>query len=481
MNYSFLAKAEECRPVLSATDRQVACGKLLREGERGVLDFGTHVTGYATIRLHAVGAPPDAPALLRVRFCERAGEMDEDISSYHGWIGKGWIQEEIIRLDVFPAVHVFQRRYAFRYICVDVLSLSQKYAVVLENATAHCVTSAPEQIPLCGGTEEERAIDAVALRTLSECMQYEFEDGPKRDRRLWLGDLRLQALANYETFGHNSLVKRCLYLFAGTADADGRLSQCVFTVPSPVPDDASMYDYSLLFIPTLLDYYAATGDRETAEELLPLAKRQILLASERFGNGVMRDSDRLGWCFLDWSLELNKQAGAQAVYIYAEKALADLAEMLGENVSAYRTDAEKKSSAALNAFYDQGSGLFVSGEGRQISYATNVWCVLAGILPKEENARLLGRLRERKDAVQPVTPYMMHHYVQALADSGLMEEARETMRSYWGGMVRAGADTFWELYDPEDPEASPYGGKAVNSYCHAWSCTPAYFLRKYFH
>ena len=27
-------------------------------------------------------------------------------------------------------------------------------------------------------------------------MQDVFEDGPKRDRRLWLGDLRLEALAN---------------------------------------------------------------------------------------------------------------------------------------------------------------------------------------------------------------------------------------------------------------------------------------------
>ena len=49
-----------------------------------------------------------------------------------------------------------------------------------------------------------------------------------------------------------------------------------------------------------------------------------------------------------------------------------------------------------------------------------------------------------------------------------------------GGMAQEGADTFWELYDPKDPGASPYGGTIVNSYCHAWSCAPAYFLRKFF-
>ncbi|WP_390580761.1 hypothetical protein [Paenibacillus illinoisensis] len=42
-------------------------------------------------------------------------------------------------------------------------------------------------------------IDRVAVQT-RDCMQSVFEDCPKRDRRLWIGDLRLQALVNYETF-----------------------------------------------------------------------------------------------------------------------------------------------------------------------------------------------------------------------------------------------------------------------------------------
>jgi len=64
-------------------------------------------------------------------------------------------------------------------------------------------------------------IDQVSLRTLRNCMQDFFEDGPKRDRRLWLGDLRLQALTNSVTYRNFDLVKRCLYLFAGTANEQG--------------------------------------------------------------------------------------------------------------------------------------------------------------------------------------------------------------------------------------------------------------------
>ena len=73
-------------------------------------------------------------------------------------------------------------------------------------------------------------------------------------------------------------------------------------------------------------------------------------------------------------------------------------------------------------------------------------------------------------------PYMHHYYVTALLRLGMTAEAEEHLRHYWGTMLDAGADTFWECWDPEHPDASPYGGNMVNSYCHAWSCTPAYLI-----
>ncbi|MFK4470291.1 hypothetical protein ABH897_000006 [Paenibacillus sp. RC73] len=36
-----------------------------------------------------------------------------------------------------------------------------------------------------------------------------------------------------------------------------------------------------------------------------------------------------------------------------------------------------------------------------------------------------------------------------------------------------------ELYDPHNKAFSPYGSYLINSYCHAWSCTPTYLIRKY--
>ena len=125
-------------------------------------------------------------------------------------------------------------------------------------------------------------------------------------------------------------------------------------------------------------------------------------------------------------------------------------------------------------------GLYVSGSDRQISYASQVWMVLGGAVDGKAAERLLGKLKAYDAAVKMVTPYMYHNYIDALLKLGKKDEAHSLMRQYWGGMVENGADTFWELYNPENPDESPYGGTIVNSYCHAWSCGPAYFLRKFF-
>lgn len=74
---------------------------------------------------------------------------------------------------------------------------------------------------------------------------------------------------------------------------------------------------------------------------------------------------------------------------------------------------------------------------------------------------------------------MYHHLVEAYLIAGDKEAALDKMKIYWGGMLEDGADTFWELYNPKDKAFSPYGHHLINSYCHAWSCTPTYLIRKY--
>jgi alpha-L-rhamnosidase len=130
------------------------------------------------------------------------------------------------------------------------------------------------------------------------------------------------------------------------------------------------------------------------------------------------------------------------------------------------------------AFFDAAQGVFVSGPKRQVSWATQAWMVLSGVASPAEGASALKAVRALDGAVRPGAPYLYHYVADAMIQCGLKSEALELIRWYWGGMVAAGADTFWEVYDPKNPSLSPYGNVLTNSYCHAWSCTPAYLLRK---
>lgn len=480
-NGAFLRKAEELKPMLHTREIVLSGSERpMKKGDSLCLDFGEHLVGTVTLRLSSCGSHPDAPAWLRLKFAERMSELRENVEDYCGWISASWVQQEQLHVDELPCVLRLPRRYAFRYVQLEVLDISTKYALILEGAVCEAVSSADDALldPYVTEDPELKEIDRVACRTLHDCMQDVFEDGPKRDRRLWIGDLRLQALANYETYRQNDLVRRCLYLFAGNTLPGGRVGAAMFVRPKAEVDDTAMFDYSLFFIPTLWDYYEAAGDEATLRELWPTAWRQIELAQGFLDeNGLVRDCDALGWCFLDWNLELNKQAGAQGVYLYCLRKAEMIASVLHDDKKAAWIEAEyaAKKQAAVEHLFDPKLGLFLSGENRQLSWASQIWMVLGGAADGD----VLDRIAGRPDAVGMVTPYLYHHYVQALIDVGQKEKALEVLRSYWGGMVKLGADTFWELYNPDNPNESPYGGTIVNSYCHAWSCAPAYFLRKY--
>lgn len=480
----FLRTAQQETPLLfreTVYPAQSPSACRLKEGDGITLDFGNHFVGCVTLKLDYEGDHPDAPVWLGLRFAECQRELAERPEDYRGSLSRSWIQQAQLHVDVLPAEIRLPRRYAFRFLRLEVLGMSHRFRLIVQEVSCEAQTSADESslLPYCG-PEEYGRLDRIACRTLRECMQDVFEDGPKRDRRLWLGDLWLQAKANYETYTAMALVKRCLYLFAGTAGSRGQIPGCLYTKPKVEADGTMMFDYSLLFLPTLLDYYRASSDRQTLEDLAPEGLRQISLLQSAFENDLAKEGEKLGcWCFLDWQAGLDKQAGAQGVYLYCLKAAMEVTELLGRSdwTAALREDYRRKHQAA-ERLWDPELGLYVSGPDRQISWASQAWMVLGGAA--HGDGALLDRVAGHSGALGMITPYMRHIYLEALLAAGRERQALEELVRYWGGMADLGADTFWELYDPEDPDASPYGGAAVNSYCHAWSCAPAYFLRKHF-
>lgn len=506
MNQRFLKIAQDCEPELLRREAlpvgcaeavqddsawqgwsvRPVCGavqELFQTGDRLTLDFGRHLVGYLSFDLAHHDRPLDSPVRLCFRFAETPYELAADFDSYHGSLSAAWLQEQIVTIEYDSSV-TLPRRYAFRYVQVEVMDAPERYGVSLTGWSAETVSSADEKQlgELKGACPELLEIDRVCAATLRDCMQTVYEDGPKRDRRLWLGDLRLQALTDYTLFSNTALVRRCLYLFAACAREDGIVPSCLYEKPHIMPDNIFLTDYALLFCVSLAEYYENTHDRTAALDLFGTAKRQV-----EYGLSLL-DSDGIvmpqqgWWAFIDWCDGLEYVTCMQGVLIYALDRMAYLAGELGEGILAasYRKDAERLRALARERLFDPEKNAFINPyDHGQYSVAAQVWMILARVLEGKSAQQLLKDSLQNPASLKPVTPYLQHYVLEAMAALEMWKELKEYMVAYWGSMVQRGADTFWEVYRPQEPMLSPYGDALINSACHAWSCSPSFFIRRY--
>ncbi len=481
MKTHYLQKADANLPALHTTlvtpdVKETA----MSAGDTLVVDLGNHYVGYLSFKVGYAHWYNDAPARMELYFCETARELEDDFNDYHGSLCRSWLQDEVINVD-FPGVYRMSRRYAARYVLIKVKYVSQP--ITLSEFIFEAVTSADiATLKPCEIRDPElAAIDRVAVHTLRNCMQRVFEDGPKRDRRLWIGDLRLEALANYYTFGNLELTRRCLYLF-GAADRNqyGVMPGYIYENPAFVTGYWTILDYGFMFVNTLCDLLSHTGDTDTFRDLYPVAKG-ILDSAEANLDEQGLVTTTCGDAFIDWCPGLHKGAALQGIYLYTLTLWSHALETLGDpDAAVYRARLEAGRAAARRHLYDEDKKAFINSRDEyQYSVHAAAWMVLGGVVQGEEAKRVMLDVINATDSVKPVTPYMHHYAVDALFMVGAREEAEQYIRNIWGGMVKDSADTFFEAYVPGDPEFSPYGDRKMNSMCHAWSCTATYFIRKY--
>lgn len=77
---------------------------------------------------------------------------------------------------------------------------------------------------------------------------------------------------------------------------------------------------------------------------------------------------------------------------------------------------------------------------------------------------------------------MRFYELAALCRIGETKYVMDETINYWGAMIKEGATTFWERYDPEEKGAEKYamyGRKYGKSLCHAWGATPLYIIGRY--
>ena len=461
-------------------------GTNMREVPDVMLDFGRHMTGYFTFRIKTLRATQDAPIRIRFTFGEVPAEMATPFDPFPGSLSRAWMQDEVLTIEEVDRDITIPRRISGRYMRVELLGDSVGFDYAMEDIRFSALSSTDMLMvePLGEETPEMiRNINEVSVATLRECMQTVYEDGPKRDHRLWVGDLYLESLANRHSFRNFDLTKRCLYLFAALTAEDGTIISNLYENPVPHPQVGSyMLTYSLLFNSTLLEYLKDTGDTATAAELWPVAKRQIEDALTYVNDDYIFDKSRKAvWLFFDWRDGLDIDAPIQAAVIFALNQTYELANILGKEseVKQWKNIEKNMIKAARKHMYDKQGGVILSGEDRQLSVMSQAWMVKAGVLNQTEGQKAIATALNNESTVMPGTPYATHYLIDAMLQCGMNEAAKDYLVDYWGGMVNKGADTFWEAYDPENDFISPYNFHPLNSYCHAWSCTPVYFIYTY--
>jgi alpha-L-rhamnosidase len=308
------------------------------------------------------------------------------------------------------------------------------------------------------------------------------------------------------TFGDHALAKRCLYIFAATPFlSNGLLSASAYEKPEILSGGQSIRDFTQIYAAALRDYVVASGDKETGLELFDVAKRQFELSLKQVnGDGcyVMNDRDPQErddsgeklWHFIDckpaiirkWrgiadfsdgigQPTLEKTTASHCVVVFGLRALLDLSKHLSlptpvlsvpfsPNPQPLDEIITHLTLAARKHLYNPALGTFTSGPSTQISWASNAWAIVASIPESEDMAaKALQVAYTHPESIKANTPYLHHYLVEAMIKAGLHDLAREHILGYWGSMIDAGAETFWEAWDPERPRFSPYGDFHSNS------------------
>lgn len=516
---AWLQKAEDCKPELKKTIhhpirtvdivadddafqgfKAVDNGELddlytksLKEKGTVIVDFGEHLVGHVCFKIKDLGPMQDAVYRFKVTFGEVPSDLALPIEPYTGGLSRGWLQD--FQCDVtYGGYYEFPLRITARYMKIEVVGSSIYSDFTMDYITFEATTAVGESKAVLAETTPQifRDIVRVSENTLRDCTQGVYEDGPKRDQRLWMGDLYLEALANNASFQEYDVTKRCLYLLAGLSNPDnGLLYSNLVEYPTPHQQLTFFVDYALSYTLTLSDYYDATGDTETANDLWEVAKNQVLTIIDKaidenylYSNTSYQFEGMLfTMVFFDWApVTLDTHAAIQSYLCYVADRLYSLAVKLGktDEVKTLPATVKKLRTAGRKAYWDAKNKKVVSGAEKQTSYTCTSWAVLADLLNAKEAQAAIKNVMADESAITPGTPYANHFLVDAMIHCGMYDEARQYVEDYWGGMVKLGADTFWEYYVPDNHLFSSYNGYTLlNSYCHAWSCTPVYFIVNY--
>lgn len=427
-----------------------------------LLDFGVEFSGGVRIltEMCSGNMTPD----FRLTFGESAMEAMSDIG-YKNSTNDHFVRDLQIKLTTFSDMEFCQT--GFRFARLELLSPNVKVRIKSIIGVFAYRDLEYQGSFVCSDETLNRIYD-VAAYTCHLNMQNMLWDGVKRDRLVWIGDMHPEMLTIRTVFGYHKCIEEGL---------DFSIRKC------PLPDYPNhMVTYAMWWLMIAKDWYMHNGNdaflKSHRDYILNLTEQLCSLVDDE-GKDALGQYDT-GY-FLDWPNFGKETAvpGVRALFSLALRAASALCDMLGAaEISAL---AERK--AAVLTEYSSGSC-----EAK----ASAALMMLAGHMEPQKGADEVLL----QNGAKGFSTFMSYYQLTALAKAGRYEEALSILKTYYGGMLAAGATTFWEDFDIDwlkegaridricqDGEYDIHGDNGAHCYigyrhslCHGWSSGPTAFL-----
>jgi hypothetical protein len=255
----------------------------------------------------------------------------------------------------------------------------------------------------------------------------------------------------------------------------------------------TIMDYTFYWFLGVYDYYLYTGDKAFIQQIYPRMQTMIDFCLSRRNKNGMMEGLAGDWVFIDWADGLSKQGEVsfeQLLFCRSLETMGLCAGLVNDTKSAatYNSLAATMKSKILSMYWDPRKQAFVHSivngvPTPQVTRYTNMFAIFFNYLSAQQKQGVKQHVL-LNDSIQKITtPYMRFYELEALCAMGEQSYVLKEMKSYWGGMLRLGATSFWEEYDPAKSGAAHYamyGRPFGKSLCHAWGASPIYLLGKYY-
>lgn len=364
---------------------------------------------------------------------------------------------------------------AFRYVnaqyegsvAADSISMLYEYAPVTEKGSFK------------SSDKELNKIYDVAKYTFHLNTREFFIDGIKRDRWVWSGDAYQSYLMNYYSFFDAETVKRTLWAQRGKDPVTAHIN--------------TIMDYSFYWFLGIYDYYKFTGDQKFVQDIYPRMQSLMTYIDGRKNKDGLLEWMPGDWIFIDWADKLSKEGEVsfeQLLYARSLETMSLCAKLANDadGAAKYDQQATTLKKKLFDLYWNANKQALVHSRiaGKPTDNVTryaNMFGIFFDYFTADQKLGVKKNVLLNDNVAKITTPYMRFYELEALCAMGEQSYVLKEMKSYWGGMLKLGATSFWEEYNPDKKgteHLAMYGRPFGKSLCHAWGASPIYLLGRYY-